>query len=202
MSKTHKVRKTNLKKIKNASLTRSRSLILGIGGELGVNRLYSHRAGKKNANNTKNANNAKNAKNAKNANNVNKSIVSFQKEIALCFLEHLMNIKLFHWKTFSYASHKASDELYGKLNDTTDKFMEVLFGKTQTRIDIQKNKLQLKNLGNTQEIKNYIDEFKKYLVALDNVPEMKSMSNTDLYNIRDEILGDLNQFLYLLTLNE
>jgi hypothetical protein len=28
---------------------------------------------------------------------------------------------------------------------------------------------------------------------------MHIMSNSDLYNIRDEILGDLNQTLYLLT---
>jgi hypothetical protein len=28
------------------------------------------------------------------------------------------------------------------------------------------------------------------------------MTNTDLLNIRDEILGDLNQFLYLLTFDK
>ena len=28
------------------------------------------------------------------------------------------------------------------------------------------------------------------------------MSNTDLFNIRDTILGDMNQFLYLLTFNK
>jgi hypothetical protein len=34
---------------------------------------------------------------------------------------------------------------------------------------------------------------------LTNHKAMKIMSNTDLLNIRDEILGDMNQFLYLLS---
>ena len=32
-------------------------------------------------------------------------------------------IKLFHWKTHSYSTHKATDELYSKLNDDIDKFV-------------------------------------------------------------------------------
>jgi hypothetical protein len=41
--------------------------------------------------------------------------------------------------------------------------------------------------------------FKGYLVGLNDNSTMKRMSNTDLYSIRDTILGDLNQLLYLLT---
>ena len=44
-----------------------------------------------------------------------------------------------------------------------------------------------------------INTYKSYLVGLTNNSFMRSMTNTDLLNIRDEILGDLNQFLYLLT---
>jgi hypothetical protein len=42
---------------------------------------------------------------------------AFLKQITVVFLEMLMMIKLFHWKTHSYATHKATDQLYDSLND-------------------------------------------------------------------------------------
>ena len=52
-----------------------------------------------------------------------------------------------------------------------------------------------------QKKKREIYKYKNYLVSLNDNKAMKQMSNTDLFNIRDNILGDLNQFLYLLTFN-
>lgn len=124
----------------------------------------------------------------------------FEKEITQIFLEMILMIKLWHWKTFSYATHKATDHLYGNLNESMDKFVEVLLGKTNVRIDLTKQKtLPLFDFDNVSAFKNKIDWFKSYLVALDTNNFMKKMSNSDLYNIRDEILANLNQFLYLLT---
>ena len=50
-----------------------------------------------------------------------------------------------------------------------------------------------------EQLKSKIESFKSYLVGLTNHKSLGSMTNTDLLNIRDEILGDMNQFLYLLT---
>jgi hypothetical protein len=128
------------------------------------------------------------------------SMKKFKKEITLIFFEMLLMVKLFHWKTYSYATHKATDELYDKLNDDIDKFIEVLLGKTGTRIDLmgQKN-IPLIDLNSPEQLKSKIDSFKSYLVGLTNNKAISLMSNTDLLNIRDEILSDMNQFLYLLT---
>ena len=41
---------------------------------------------------------------------------NFQEEITCKFLEMLIMVKLYHWKTYSYAQHKATDELYTNLN--------------------------------------------------------------------------------------
>ena len=124
----------------------------------------------------------------------------FENEITKVFLEMIIMIKLWHWKTFSYSTHKATDELYSRLNEHMDRFIEVLLGKTEVRIDLTKEKsLPLLDYTDVNAFKNKILWFKGYLVSLDNQPFMKQMSNTDLLNIRDEILGDLNQFLYLLT---
>jgi hypothetical protein len=112
----------------------------------------------------------------------------------------IIMIKLWHWKTHSYATHKATDDLYSKLNESMDTFIEVLLGKTNVRIDLTKQKsLPLFDFTNVSAFKNKIDWFKSYLVALDTNHFMRKMSNSDLYNIRDEILANLNQFLYLLT---
>jgi len=129
-----------------------------------------------------------------------KSYNHFNKEITVIFLEMLMMIKLFHWKTHSYATHKATDELYESLNGNIDKFIEVLLGKTGTRIDLMGHKtISLIDLNSQQQLESRIEYFKSYLVGLTNNKTISSMSNTDLLNIRDEILGNLNQFLYLLT---
>jgi len=60
----------------------------------------------------------------------------FEQEITVVFLETLLMIKLFHWKTHSYATHKATDEFYTKFNDNMDRFIEVLLGKTNSRINL------------------------------------------------------------------
>lgn len=128
------------------------------------------------------------------------SLSAFQKEIAVVFLEMLMMVKLFHWKTTSYATHKATDELYTKLNANVDAFIEILLGKSGSRIDLMSNKqIKLVDLSSQESLKNEVEAFKGYLVGLNDNKSMLSMSNTDLFNIRDTILGDLNQFLYLLT---
>jgi len=128
------------------------------------------------------------------------SIKSFQKEITVIFFEMLLMVKLFHWKTHSYATHKATDELYSKLNDDIDKFIEVLLGKTGSRIDLMGHKnISLIDLNSQEKLKSKIETFKSYLVGLTHNKGLSSMTNTDLLNIRDEILSDMNQFLYLLT---
>jgi DNA-binding ferritin-like protein len=128
------------------------------------------------------------------------SFAAFQKEITVVFFEMLLMVKLFHWKTSSYATHKATDDLYTKLNANMDSFIEVLLGKTGLRIDLMGTKsIRLIDLSSPESFKREIEAFKGYLVSLNDNSTMKRMSNTDLYSIRDTILGDLNQLLYLLT---
>jgi DNA-binding ferritin-like protein len=125
---------------------------------------------------------------------------NFEREITVYFFEMLLLIKLFHWKTHSYATHKATDELYSKFNEHMDKFIEVLLGKTGMRIDLTgKKQISLYDLSNTTQLINKVNSFKSYLVNLTNNKAIKVMTNTDLLNIRDEMLGDMNQFLYLLS---
>jgi len=125
---------------------------------------------------------------------------SFEQETVLAFLEMLNTIKLYHWKTRSFATHKATDKLYQQLNDTIDNFVEILLGKFGDRVDLTKIKsIPLHDFTTQEQFVKEIISYKEFLVSLDTNHTMKSMSNSDLYNIRDEMLGNLNQLLYLLT---
>lgn len=128
-------------------------------------------------------------------------IKHFGKHVAVQFLEMLLLIKLFHWKTHSYATHKATDELYATLNENMDKFIEVLLGKTETRLSFAGQKsITLTDINSVFELKQKVMTFKVFLIKLTESKELSPMSNTDLLNIRDEILADMNKFLYLLSL--
>ena len=129
-----------------------------------------------------------------------KSLQSFEQQVVLKFLEMSNTVKLYHWKTHSYPTHKATDELYSQIGENMDKFVEVLLGKVGDRVDLEKVKsISLFDFNSVVEFKRKIEEYKAYLVNLNNEPALKTMLNSDLFNIRDELLGDFNQFLYLLT---
>ena len=49
---------------------------------------------------------------------------NFKEQIVKIFLQFLITIKLYHWNTLSYSTHKATDELYSKLNEGIDTFVE------------------------------------------------------------------------------
>lgn len=119
--------------------------------------------------------------------------------IVKVFLEMMHMIKLYHWKTHSYAEHKASDELHERISDHIDKFVEVLLGKDSSRLQMTVHKMDLLNMNNTKELKEVIFKYIDFLTSLNHV--FDSNKDSDLLNIRDEILADLNQFLYLLTLH-
>jgi hypothetical protein len=130
----------------------------------------------------------------------NRNWESFKRDIVIEFLEFLNIVKLYHWKTHSYSTHQATDALYDKMNKSIDKFVEVLLGKNGDRVHLDNVKtLRLRTLNNSGDIKQYLTGFKTKMVGLDSSLSGQGMTNSDLLNIRDEILADINQFLYLLT---
>jgi hypothetical protein len=116
------------------------------------------------------------------------------------FLQMLNTVKLYHWKTTSYSQHKATDELYSELNSSIDSFVEIMLGKNGTRVNLTGTKsIPLLDYTELSGFKKEVELYKTFLINMDNDPNLKSNINTDLMNVRDEILGHLNQFTYLLT---
>jgi len=120
--------------------------------------------------------------------------------IITMFLQMLNTVKLYHWKTTSYSQHKATDELYSELNSSIDSFVEIMLGKNGTRVNLTGTKsIPLLDYTDLSGFKKEVELYKTFLINMDNDPNLKSNINTDLMNVRDEILGHLNQFTYLLT---
>jgi len=115
-------------------------------------------------------------------------------------MELLNMIKLYHWKTHSFSQHKATDELHERLSNNIDKFVEVWLGKTGSRIKLTEKRIQLLDFTNVEDFKDRIFEYREFLIDLNT--HFDKNRDSDLLNIRDEILGDLNQFLYLLTFDK
>ena len=107
-------------------------------------------------------------------------------------------IKILHWQTTSYAEHKTLDGLYGDLSGHIDEFIETFMGK-YGRILAQNNfNISLENYKNMSPMSLMLD-MENYLI--NELPTMlDAKKDTDLLNIRDEILGSVNQTKYLLTL--
>jgi len=120
-------------------------------------------------------------------------------KIISTFLIMLNMVKLYHWKTYSFSTHKATDELYADMNSNVDTFVEILLGKDGSRVNLTSTKsIPLYDFNSIGPLKQKIAAFKLYLENMTKCPSL--MNESDLLNIRDELLGNLNKFTYLLTL--
>ena len=122
---------------------------------------------------------------------------TFRATIVETFLGILNTVKLYHWNTYSYAKHKATDDLYSLLNEHIDKFVEIMMGKDEKRIPGFSKKIVNDPKSN---FKARIYEYREFLIDLNKT--LDKDRDTDLLNVRDEILGDINQLLYLMTLTK
>lgn len=130
-----------------------------------------------------------------------RAITNAQKaNIIKVFLEMLTTVKLYHWKTQSYSQHQATDELHEKLSENTDKFVEVLLGKDASRVRMVEKTMKMTDSTSSADFLQKMHAYREMLIRMDTIFHKKR--DTDLLNIRDEILADLNQFLYLMSFDD
>lgn len=113
---------------------------------------------------------------------------------------HLLTIrnqvKLYHWQTGSFARHKATDDLTAALDTSIDTFVESYMGR-YGRPKVT-GSIKLHNFSE-EAARKFVAKETKYLA--NELPRKIGKSDTDLLNVRDEILGELNKVLYLFTLS-
>lgn len=119
-------------------------------------------------------------------------------EMILFFMGMLNTVKLYHWKTFSFATHKATDELYEDLNKYVDEFVEVMLGyHGGIRAKLPHTNMKMNDISSPEHFKHKLNEYKKTLISY--TQKLDPVQNSDLLNIRDEILAALNKSAYLLS---
>ena len=122
--------------------------------------------------------------------------------IVRMFMELLTSVRIFHWSTKSFAQHKTTDNLYTKLDDNIDRFIETLSGKENPENRIHSNRvynqMKLYVFDSNNGLMNALVEFRDCLISFCDIFDRKK--DTDLLTIRDEMLADINQHLYLLTM--
>ena len=117
-------------------------------------------------------------------------------KIALYFMFVRDQLKIYHWQTKNYARHKSSDDLVEKLSEKMDKFIEVMQGIENTRLSIKHDNFPVLHNQTDNSIVKILNLFKEWLSK--ELP-VYIKNNTDLLNIRDDILSDVNNTLYLFT---
>ena len=120
--------------------------------------------------------------------------------IVCVFLEVLNQVKLYHWRTRKYSEHKATDELYERLGGHIDRFVEVLLGKDGSRMPLKHTLTVYDGVDSTGALRRKLGDFVRFLGELDRMLDAAGR-DSDLLSIRDDILSDVNQFLYLLSLS-
>lgn len=105
-------------------------------------------------------------------------------------------IKLYHWQTKEFARHKATDDLTAALDLNIDSFVESYMGR-YGRPTVT-GSFKLHNFSESAA-RAFVAKEAKYLTT--ELPEKIAKTDTDLLNLRDTILGDLNKVLYLFTLS-
>lgn len=116
------------------------------------------------------------------------------REIASKLIEIQTQLKFYHWQTTSYARHQAYGATYDALSPLIDEFVEILMGK-YGRVPALPIKVYNRN---EKDCLTFIDETVATLLNLSNT--FNSTDDTDLLNLRDEMLGLFNKLKYLLTL--
>jgi hypothetical protein len=120
-----------------------------------------------------------------------------KEELTLKLIQIQIQFKFLHWQTFGDAKHKAYGKIYDSLGDNIDRFVEIMMGK-QGRVEFEPEfSIMFQDIKNLS-VQNFLDGITEFLVGM--TEQLDKRYDTDLLNIRDEMLGDINQLKYRLTL--
>ncbi len=112
-------------------------------------------------------------------------------------IQHFANaLKFFHWQTKIYAKHIALGELFDGATELVDDFTETAMGK-YGRVDVSGLSYDFVNISDANVI-TAIDDMIEKSINLTNV--LDATKDTDLLNLRDELMAKCNKTKYLLTL--
>lgn len=118
-------------------------------------------------------------------------IVQATASVIIC--KYLPEIRVGHWSTGSYALHTATGAMYDFLTTWTDSFIEVAVSKSGRFNSIKSGGEEL-----VWDPKAWISSLRNLCATLKK--ETTREDDSDLSNLVDELLAQVNKLAYLLTL--
>jgi DNA-binding ferritin-like protein len=105
--------------------------------------------------------------------------------------------KFLHWQTYGDAKHRLYGEIYDKLGELIDEFTETMMGKYGRPQFESEFALMFQDISSLN-MQNFMDGLTEFFVSFSE--QLDPKYDTDLLNLRDEMLGTINKSKYLLTL--
>jgi hypothetical protein len=120
-----------------------------------------------------------------------------KEELILKLIQIQTQFKFMHWQTMGDAKHRAYGEIYHTLGDLIDSFTESMMGK-YGRLEFESEfSIMFQDLKSLS-VQNFMDGITEFLVSM--TEQLDTKYDTDLLNLRDEMLASVNKLKYLLTL--
>ena len=120
-----------------------------------------------------------------------------KEELVLKLVQIQLQWKFLHWQTFGDAKHRLYGEIYDGLGDLIDEFTETMMGK-YGRVEFDPEFSIMFQDIKQLSVQNFMDGITEFLVGMSD--QLDSRYDTDLLNIRDEMLGLINKSKFLITL--
>ena len=105
--------------------------------------------------------------------------------------------RFLHWQTFGDAKHRTYGEIYEGLDDLIDSFTETMMGKYGRPTFDSEFAIMFQDIA-TLSIQKFMDGITEFLISFTD--QLDNRYDTDLLNLRDEMLAVINKSKYLLTL--
>ncbi len=116
-----------------------------------------------------------------------------EKQLFEYFLGLLVQIKIYHWSTMSYSTHKALDDLHSSLSSNIDEIMEIYIGKFN-RQPIEPFEVQMRANSDVSDIIGYLENERE------NIRGMRTKlfkTSSEIQNLIDNMLGSISRTIYL-----
>jgi hypothetical protein len=120
-----------------------------------------------------------------------------KEEYILKLVQIQNQFRFLHWQTTFDAKHKAYGKVYDRLGDLIDDFVEGMMGKYGRPKFSEEFSIMFQDIDKLS-MQNFVDGICEFLLSM--TEGLDSKVDTDLLNLRDEMLLSINKLKYLLTL--
>jgi len=120
-----------------------------------------------------------------------------KEELILKLFQIQNQFRFLHWQTFGDAKHRSYGKIYASIDESLDLFAEAMMGKYGRPQFPEEFVVAFQDIK-VLNLQKFIDGIVEFLVSFSEV--LDSKYDSDLLNIRDEILAQINKTKFLLTL--